>query len=74
MGVGKNWVVGISEGINRGGGRIVRVCLQGGRGYETGLFTSVIVYDVVLVWNFCALFHLRCNSVAVHIVTLSEFH
>ena len=69
MGVGRNWVMGVSVVIDRGEGNIMRVketglfsqvCLQrlsmqGGRVFETGLFVGVMVLDVVLVGIFCAL-------------------
>ena len=48
-----------------------RLSLQGG--YETGLFAGVMVLDVVLVGIFphCPL---KVNSVASHVVALSELH
>ena len=47
--------------------------LEGGWGYETGLFAGVMVLDVVLVGIFshCTI---KVNFVASHVVALSELH
>ena len=47
--------------------------MQDGRGYETGLLAGVIVLDVFL-WESFVYCPLKVNTVASHVVTLSELH
>ena len=81
MGVGKNWVMGISVRINRGAGRTMKVKEMGGFvrfvckgrvcravGVMKLVFAGVVVQDVVLHRPF------KVCSLAVYIVELSEFH